>query len=141
MNNRPVVLYVEDNPQSRTIMQMTLRRRMSLENLTIWEDSTDFIQRLQALQPKPDVILLDIHVKPYSGFDMLAMLRQLEAFREIPVAALTASVMSEEVEQLKTAGFNGCIAKPINLLTFPEVFARICASSAVVTRGQWHVEM
>jgi two-component system, sensor histidine kinase len=125
MKNQPVVLYVEDDPQSRKLMQMLLMGRMQLKDLIVFEDSSDFLTRVNALDPKPDIIFLDIHVKPYSGFDMLQMLRQLDWVNGTPIVALTASVMSEEVEQLQNAGFNGCLAKPINLDTFPDTFMRI----------------
>jgi CheY-like chemotaxis protein len=62
---------------------------------------------------------------------MLANLRQLEWTRQIPIVALTASVMSEEIQQLRTAGFNGCLAKPIDLQTFPETFNQILAGKTV----------
>ncbi|MEP7285809.1 MAG: response regulator [Chloroflexota bacterium] len=125
MNHKPVVLYVEDDPQSRRLMQMLFKGRMNLPHITILENSEDFLGRTKALDPRPDVIFLDIHVKPYNGFEMLDMLQQLEWIKEIPVVALTASVMNEEVQQLKTAGFNGCLAKPIDLDTFPETVDRI----------------
>jgi CheY-like chemotaxis protein len=57
---------------------------------------------------------------------MLAMLRQLDWVNGRPmIVALTASVMNEEVQELKTAGFNGCLAKPIDLQTFPETLRQI----------------
>src|SRR5689334_16925775 len=125
MNGQPVILYVEDDPQSRKLMSMLFKGRMRLSNVTILEDSEDFLAHVEALDPKPDVIFLDIHVKPYDGFEMLEMLRQFEWAANTPVIALTASVMNEEIQQLGTAGFNGCVAKPIDLNTFPETLSRI----------------
>ncbi len=55
------------------------------------------------MMPKPDVILLDIHVKPYSGFEMLEMLRKMNGFVDVPVVALTASVMNEEVQKAEAS--------------------------------------
>jgi CheY-like chemotaxis protein len=121
----PVILYVEDDPQSRKLMSMLLKGRMKLPNVTILEDSQDFLANVEALDPKPDVILLDIHMKPFNGFEMLTMLREIEYFNDTPVVALTASVMNEEVQKLRTIGFNGCLAKPIDLQTFPETLERI----------------
>lgn len=118
MNSEPAILYVEDDPRSRTVMEHYLRFRMKLPHVTILEDSNNFQERVQALNPLPDVIFLDIHVEPYSGFDMLQVLRELEHLRDIPVVALTASVMREEVEMMKTAGFDGCLAKPLDIDTF-----------------------
>jgi CheY-like chemotaxis protein len=121
----PSVLYVEDDPRSRKIMRMLLVAEMELEHVNIFEDSADFVQRLQAIVPQPNVILLDIHVKPYTGFEMLALIHQLPEFRNVPVIALTASVMNEEVQHLRDSGFQGVIAKPIDIDTFPNLLDRI----------------
>ena len=131
MNKQPVVLYVEDDPQSRRILYMVLQKRMALQNVTILENSQNFRAVVSALDPRPDVIFLDIHMQPHNGFEMLEILRQLEWPRYIPTIALTASVMSEEIQQLRTAGFNGCLAKPIDLQTFPETFNRILAGETI----------
>jgi CheY-like chemotaxis protein len=125
MNQTPVILYVEDDAKSRTIMNLLLKSRMGLEHVTIFEDSTGFLTKLRSLKPVPNIIFLDIHVKPYNGFEMLAMLRLDPVFSNTPVVALTASVMNEEVHQLQTMGFDGCLAKPIDLDTFPEILDRL----------------
>ena len=104
---------------------------LELPHVKIFEDSTDFLARASALDPKPDLIFLDIHMKPYTGFEMLAMLRQSGAFVGIPVVAMTASVMNEEIQQLRTAGFDGCVAKPIDFDSFPEILNRIMSGEKV----------
>jgi CheY-like chemotaxis protein len=131
MDKQPAVLYVEDDANSRRLMSMLLRRRMALANVTILENSENFLERVQELNPKPDIIFLDIHLKPYNGFEMLAMLHQLDWIEERPIIALTASVMNEEVHQLRTLGFNGCLAKPLDMSNFPETFARLLAGEAI----------
>ncbi len=124
---KPVVLYVEDDPQSRKVMEFYLRKGLQLQSFTIFEDSSNFQDRLQGLQPRPDVIFLDIHVKPASGFEMLDMIRSMDDFKQIPVVALTASVMSDEIHTLRTAGFNGCFSKPIDVDTFWGNLQRVMA--------------
>jgi CheY-like chemotaxis protein len=131
MNSQPVVLYVEDDPLSRRLMGMLLQGRMKLPHVTILENSEDFLGHVEALDPKPDVVLLDIHMKPYNGFEMLEMLRQLDWAKDVPIVALTASVMNEEVQQLRNAGFTGCLAKPIELGTFPEILDRILGGETI----------
>ena len=130
MNTQPVILYVEDEPLSRKVMRM-LAAHLDLSNVTIFEDSTDIVTRATALDPKPDVIFLDIHMKPYTGFEMLAMLRKTEQFHNTPIVAMTASVMNEEVQQLQTAGFSGCISKPIDIDTFPDTLRRIMSGETI----------
>ena len=121
MINQPNILYVEDDAKSRKVMQMLLVSVMRLPHVTIFEDSVDFLKRAKNLDPKPDIILMDIHLQPHNGFEMLEMLRQSSHFQHTPVVALTASVMNEEVEQLQSAGFDGCIAKPVDMDVFPEL--------------------
>jgi CheY-like chemotaxis protein len=119
------ILYVDDDSQSRTVMKLLLNGRMQLPHVTLFEDSYNFMERVLALKIKPDVIFLDIHVTPLNGFEMLSLLRQQELFKDTPIIALTASVMSEEVIQLRVAGFDGCLAKPIDMDNFPAALACI----------------
>jgi CheY-like chemotaxis protein len=68
------ILYVEDDPRSRKVMNLLLRGSMGLSDVTILEDSEDFLKKVLALNPVPEVIFLDIHVAPHNGFEMLKML-------------------------------------------------------------------
>lgn len=127
-------LYVEDDPLSREGLDVVLRRVLGVQNLWLFEDSQDFMQRVRGLPAKPDVILLDIHMKPYSGFDLLRMLRTDPDYEGVMVVALTASVMNEEVELLKNSGFDGVIGKPINIPTFPDLIRRVLNGESI-----WHI--
>ena len=100
----PVFLYVEDEPLSRLVMDTLLIRAMGYKHLSIFEDSTGFMDRIKELPTTPDVIFLDIHMQPYNGFEMLSMLRQHPVYSNAQVIALTASVMNEEVRRLREAG-------------------------------------
>lgn len=131
MKTDPVVLYVEDDSLSRKVIELLLVDQMGLSHVHIFEDSADFIARVEQLSPQPEVIFLDIHMKPLTGFQMLAILRQHSTYKHLPVVALTASVMSEEVRELETAGFDGCISKPISIAGFPDIFARILKGEKV----------
>ena len=121
----PSVLYVEDDLQNRMVMDILLREEMKLTAVHIMEDSENFAERIEALPFQPDIVLLDIHVQPMNGFDMLRYLRQQKAFHDLPIIAITASVMNEEVEQLRRAGFDGAIAKPVQLESFPALLEQI----------------
>lgn len=134
MFDRYSYLYVEDDPLSQEIMRMLMAHGMGVENLTIFDDSREFMKRTLGLNPKPDIILLDIHVTPLDGFEMLGLLRSNHDFRATKIIALTASVMNEEVEKLRLMGFDGAIAKPLSFHTFPALIQQIIAGENV-----WHV--
>lgn len=124
------ILYVEDETRSRRVMRMIMDD-LGVTELIMFEDSEDFEQRVHALVPKPDLIFLDIHVQPYDGFHMLAMLRRSASFDNTPIIAMTASVMTEEVEKLRTSGFDGCIAKPLDMESFPDAIQRILSGEHI----------
>lgn len=134
MLNKSVFLYVEDDALSREIMQMILENVLGVKHLTIFADSADFAERVRKLSLKPDVILLDIHVKPHDGFQMLDMLRRDDHLRSAKIIALTASVMNEEVERLRTSGFDGAIAKPLSIQSFPGLMTRVINGETI-----WHI--
>ena len=125
MNKDMNILYVEDEPMSRRVMKLMLVNEMEFTNVVIFEDSTDFLKRVTKLDSQPELIMLDIHMTPYTGFEMLTMLREHGSFDDTPIIALTASVMNEEVQQLKEAGFDGCISKPIDMDEFPQMLEAI----------------
>jgi len=130
MLNDKSFLYVEDDFPSREVVRRIMHS-MGVHRLTIFEDSTDFMTRYKALDNRPDVVMLDIHMKPHTGFEMLRMLRADPDSQSVIVVALTASVMSEEVELLKTSGFAGVIGKPIRMRAFPELLEDIVRGEAV----------
>jgi CheY-like chemotaxis protein len=131
MSHKPAVLYFEDEPMSRMVMEMLLKRGLGLDDVTIFADSADFKQRLADLATTPDIVFLDIHIEPYNGFQMLKMLRENPRFQQSRIIALTASVMNEEVEMLQDAGFDGGIAKPIDQQVFPQLIERIMAGEDI----------
>lgn len=128
------VLYVEDDPISREVMELLCDLELEGINLSMFEDSADFIYRLEKLPAQPDIFLLDIHIRPIDGFEMLDQIREHPDFKDAKVLALTASVMNEEVQTLKQAGFDGGIAKPIDAVDLYDIFSRVIAGEKV-----WHI--
>ena len=132
--NNYTYLYVEDDQMSRQVMTMLMQTGMGVEKFTTFADSENFVTRLKALDPKPDVILLDIHVPPMDGFQMLEVIKADTDYAETKVIALTASVMNEEITKLRTSGFDGAISKPVSIQSFPDLIKRVLDGDVV-----WHV--
>jgi len=130
----PVFLYVEDDPLSREIMQVLMNGAMPDARLITFETSDRFMEKMLALPTPPTVIFLDIHLEPLNGFQMLNLLRADPRYAATITIAVTASVMNEEVAQLKASGFDGAIGKPLDFDNFPTLLERIVAGEAV-----WHV--
>lgn len=125
------LLCVEDDASNRLVMKLLVEKTLQARYYEIFEDSTDFIPRVRKLPLRPDVILLDIHVAPFNGFQMLQMIREDAVYCATKVVALTASVMNEEVERLRLSGFDGAIGKPISLSAFPILIERILKGESI----------
>lgn len=63
---------------------------------------------------KPDIVLMDLHMPGMDGMTAMRILKSDEAYREIPVLALTAAAGRAETEDVLARGFDGCVVKPIN---------------------------
>lgn len=127
-------LYVEDNASNRLVMELLIKTAMNARRLTIFKDSSNFMERVKALPHPPDVILLDIHVPPIDGFEMLNLLRADTDYDNSKIIALTASVTSEEIDDLRSIGFDGAIGKPLRVESFPGLLTKILQGETV-----WHV--
>lgn len=66
----------------------------------------------------PDLVLLDLQLPGADGFQLLAGLRTTKGDRPLRVVALSASSSAADRERIRAAGFDGAIAKPIDLKTF-----------------------
>jgi CheY-like chemotaxis protein len=128
---QPILVYVEDDEASIIVMKAIVERVMKLHTLHVLQNRADFVQQVKQLEVTPDIFLFDIQMKPYDGFELLSMLRNDLQFNNSKVVALTASVMSEEVARLKRRGFDGAIAKPLNIEAFPDLIARIMDGESV----------
>jgi len=128
---QPVFLYVEDDAFSREIMKLMVVTVMKYPNMTILSDNQDFMDKVRALPAVPTVIFLDIQMKPHSGYDMLKMLRSDKQYDKSQVIAMTANVMASDLEELKAAGFNGLIGKPIMRQVFPDLLKQILDGQSV----------
>lgn len=136
MFNDHAYVYVEDEELSREVMEIVMTQAMDVEHLTIFHDSTDFLARVDALTPRPDVFLLDIRVGPVNGYEMLNLLRAHPEYRAARIVAVTASVMTEQIAHLRNAGFDAAIAKPVRVSSFPDVMACILQGEEVWFTGK-----
>ncbi len=64
---------------------------------------------------KPDIVLMDIHLPGMDGVTATRLIKSEDKYRTIPVLALTASASKSDEEDILAKGFDGYVAKPINV--------------------------
>jgi len=105
------ILVVEDNELNMKLFRDVLVATgyRTLEATTAGEAVA------QATVHVPDLVLMDIQLPGEDGVHALHRLRGDERTNRIPVLAVTAQAMQGDREQFLAAGFDGYIAKPVNL--------------------------
>ncbi len=105
------VLYVDDDASNLTLTA-NMFRAFSHLNLVTVQDSTLAIA--QALLQCPDVILLDINMPEMDGYQVLKAMQANDVLKTIPVIALSANSMVEDIERGRVAGFSHFLSKPVD---------------------------
>lgn len=72
---------------------------------------------------KPDIVLMDIQLPEMDGFTATRILKADARTKNIPVIALTASAMKGDEEKILSQGFDGYVAKPIDVKKLVEMIA------------------
>ena len=108
--DKGTILYVEDNPDNRTLV----RRILLSEDYSLLE-ATNAAEALETIQKtKPDLILMDINMPDMDGYTLTAKIKTTPGFERVPILALTANVMRGDKEKTREAGCDGYIQKPID---------------------------
>jgi two-component system cell cycle response regulator DivK len=112
----PLILIVEDNDKNLKLLRDVLRFKgyETLEAMT----GTEGVRL--ARERKPDLVLMDIQLPDIDGVTALAQIRANAATREMPVIAVSASVMPDEQQRIAASGFNAYVTKPISVKSFVE---------------------
>jgi two-component system cell cycle response regulator DivK len=118
----PLILIVEDNERNlelvRDLLQVKGYRTL---------EATDARGGVAlAAAHRPDLVLMDVQLPDEDGVAALRRLRAEPALASIPVVALTAFAMRHDRERFLAVGFDGYIAKPIDVRAFPDQVGAYC---------------
>lgn len=130
MGDRLKVIYVDDEPDIRTIVEMSLGLDPDLD-LRVAETGRMALGIVEG-DFTPDIALLDLMMPEMSGKDLLAHLRAKPEFARLPIVFVTASARQADVDRYIDEGADGVITKPFDPLTLAATVrqhhARITAS-------------
>lgn len=116
------ILYVEDEPDIRTIAKMALQ---AVGGFTVHACSSGREAVDAAPAAAADLILLDVMMPGLDGPSTLKALRELPGTAATPVIFMTAKVQPAEVAHYKSLGALDVIAKPFDPMQISAEIRRI----------------
>ncbi|MGB9726723.1 MAG: response regulator [Minisyncoccia bacterium] len=102
MNNKPLILLVEDDPFLSSVLQLKLEK----ENFQLIRaiDGEEALKFLITQGLKPDLILLDLILPKKNGFEVLETIRQDPLMEKIPVIIISNLGQPSDIERGKSLG-------------------------------------
>jgi len=116
-----LILVVEDNDKNRKLVRDVL----TFKGYEIIEAETGEEGVRLAQERHPSLVLMDIRLPGIDGIEALRQLRAEEATREIPIMAMTASVMTADRQKITDAGFDAFQSKPLKVSDFVAAVERL----------------
>jgi len=109
-NQKPTVLYVEDNDDNAYMLSRRLKRRgFDVHIATDGESGVNMARKL-----RPDIILMDLNLPVLDGWSAIKLLRSDTDTHATPIIAVSSHVLPEEREKALQAGSSNYETKPID---------------------------
>src|SRR5690242_14604876 len=103
------ILVIEDNPGDVYILRYALDRLGDTYELTVLSDGAkalEFVRNHRAgiFEPKPCVIILDLHLPKYDGLEVLREIAQTPPLRHIQVLMTAGTAHASGADQIVALG-------------------------------------
>jgi signal transduction histidine kinase/DNA-binding response OmpR family regulator len=120
---RPKVLYIEDDPASR----MLVRSLLEGHGYQVVESGCGLDGIEAALRERPHLMLLDLRLPDVDGETVAAILRSFPKLAAAPIVGITAHDEPGQRDRTLVAGCDGWLTKPIDPERFPGQIAEFLA--------------
>jgi CheY-like chemotaxis protein len=126
------ILLVEDLPMNQELARAMIGRMGHRVDV-----ADDGLEALKAVTTRHyDLILMDIQMPRMDGITATRQIRALgRPTSEVPIVAMTANVMPEQVREFLAAGMNGHVAKPVRHAELLAAITSALAAQPASRRG------
>ena len=119
------LLVVDDSGMHRELLEYLLQREGA--QVTLAADGQQAIMDLTAHPEQFDAILMDWHMPILDGLAATRLIRDQLGFSTLPIIALTAGVLTEQIAIAQAAGVNAVLPKPLELESLVACLLQHCA--------------
>lgn len=110
----PKIMIVEDNEMNLKLFNDLLKAQGY--EVIATQDGTVAIDLVR--ETRPDLVLMDVNLPKISGLAIMALMKEDEDLKTIPIVAVTACAMKGDEEKIRAAGCEDYVAKPISIPDF-----------------------
>lgn len=103
------ILLIEDEE----IVKDLLKRKLTQEGYDIYiaNDGEEGLRKMREMEPKPDLVLLDIIMPKMNGFEVLEKINEDEKLKKIPCIIISNSGQPVELDRAKRLGAKDWLIK------------------------------
>ena len=110
------ILIVDDDVRNIFSLTSVLEQHgMQVRFAENGKDAVAQLEQLAAAGDAVDIVLMDIMMPEMDGYETTRAVRQMPAFKTLPIIALTAKAMKGDREKCIEAGASDYIAKPVDM--------------------------
>lgn len=128
MNNKKIILLVEDNPDDVALTMRALKQNNITNEMVVAKDGAEALDYLfgtgaysgRDTSITPQVVLLDLKLPKIDGLEVLKRLRADRLTRLLPVVILTSSKEEQDLLNSYNLGANSYIRKPVDFNQFTD---------------------
>lgn len=124
-NHKPLhLLLVEDNDLNQLVASERLKQ-MGI-TCSIANNGLEAVEMVQ--KESFDAVLMDLQMPVMDGLEATREIRKLEGFANLPIIALSAAVLQDDLILAQEAGMNDFVAKPIDKILLQNVLSKWLSS-------------
>lgn len=106
------VVVVDDDPDYIYLVERAIKDCIPTCTLKALSSGAALLQWLETDSIRPNLILLDINMPVFNGFEVLKVLRSVDRYKVIPVVMLSVSQQREDIDKSYNIGANAYLVKP-----------------------------
>ena len=122
------ILIVENRLADLDLAKRVIARRRlfhPIQEARDGEEAIAYIERWEAGEQPPVLILLDLGLPKISGLEVLRRFKSHPKISAIPVVVFTTSAEDQDVQEAYRLGCNSYIVKPVEFSKFKEVASQV----------------
>ena len=127
------VMVVDDAEMNRELIEISLKRDGC--EPSVFEDAAGALAALMIRPEDFDVVLMDVQMPDIDGLEATRRIRRMDGpAAELPIIALTANVLPQQVADCRRAGMDDHVGKPIDFVLLRSKLARVAHHRTAVLK-------